>query len=97
MPGMKDRDLYLAAYDIADATRLRHALHAVKGYATGGQKSVFECFLSAGEQGSLLSEVRETVNLDEDAFLLLRLDPRAKVITLGIGVAPADPPFFYHG
>ncbi len=94
---MKDRNLYLAAYDIADATRLRHALHAVKGYATGGQKSVFESFLSAGEQGSLLAEVRETLDLDEDAFLLLRLDPRARMIALGIGVAPEDPPFFYHG
>lgn len=97
MPGMKDRDLYLAAYDIADSTRLRHALHAVKGYATGGQKSVFECFLSSGEQGSLLFEIRETLDLDEDAFLLLRLDPRAKTITLGIAVAAEDPPFFYHG
>lgn len=97
MPGMKDRDLYLAAYDIADPTRLRHALHAVKGYATGGQKSVFECFLSPSEQGALLSEVRGVLDIDEDAFLLLRLDPRAKVIALGIGVAPEDPPFFYHG
>ncbi|MHB8743778.1 MAG: CRISPR-associated endonuclease Cas2 [Sulfuricaulis sp.] len=94
---MKDRNLYLAAYDIADSTRLRHALHAVKGFATGGQKSVFECFLSVGERGTLLSEVRGLLDSDEDAFILLRLDPRAKVIALGIGVAPDDPPFFYHG
>lgn len=94
---MKDRDLYLAAYDIADATRLRYALQAVKGYATGGQKSVFECFLSAGEQGALLNEVRELLDEQEDCFMLLRLDPRAKVITLGMAVTPEDPPFFYHG
>lgn len=97
MSRMKDRDLYLAAYDIADPTRLRHALHAVKGYATGGQKSVFECFLSAGEQSALLADVRDMLDLDDDVFMLLRLDPRAKVIALGIGVAPDDPPFFYYG
>lgn len=97
MPRMKDRNLYLAAYDITDSTRLRHALHVVKGFATGGQKSVFEYFLSAGERGTLLSEVRGLLDSDEDAFILLRLDPRAKVIALGIGVAPDDPPFFYHG
>jgi len=94
---MKDRNLYLAAYDIADATRLRHTLHAIKGYASGGQKSVFECFLSTGEQSLLLNEVSESIDRGEDAFLLLRLDPRAKVIALGTGVAPEDPPFFYHG
>lgn len=94
---MKDRDLYLAAYDIAGATRLRHALHAVKGYATGGQKSVFECFLSAGERNDLIGEVRGLLDTEEDCFMLLRLDPRARVIALGIGVAPEDPPFFYHG
>lgn len=94
---MKDRDLYLAAYDIAAPTRLRHALQAVKGYATGGQKSVFECFLSRGEQGALLTEVAGLLDLEEDAFLLLRLDPRARVIALGLAVAPQDPPFFYHG
>jgi CRISPR-associated protein Cas2 len=97
MSRMKDRDLYLAAYDIADPGRLRHALHAIKGYATGGQKSVFECFLSAGEQGALLTDIRGMLDSDEDAFMLLRLDPRATVIALGIGVAPDDPPFFYHG
>lgn len=94
---MKDRNLYLAAYDIADATRLRHALHAVKGYATGGQKSVFECFLSAGERGGLVEEVRGLLDAEEDCFILLRLDPRARVIALGMAVAPDDPPFFYHG
>ena len=33
----------------------------------------------------------------DDAFFLLRLDPRATVHALGIATAPEDPPFFYYG
>jgi len=32
---------------------------------------------------------------DEDSFLLLRLDPRACVLTLGKALEPADSPYFY--
>lgn len=94
---MKDRDLYLAAYDVSAPDRLRDALHAVKGYVTGGQKSVYECFLSAGERQSLLGEIGATLDNGEDTFLLLRLDPRARMIALGIAVLAEDPPFFYQG
>jgi len=94
---MKDRDLYLAAYDISAPDRLRAMLYAVKGYATGGQKSVYECFLSQGERQELMTTIARIVEPDEDSFMLLRLDPRAKVIALGIAVPPEDPPFFYFG
>jgi len=94
---MKDRDLYLAAYDICAPSRLRAALQAVKGYATGGQKSVYECFLSPAEQGALVRTIAGFIDADEDGFLLLRLDPRARMIALGIAVMPEDPPFFYFG
>ncbi len=94
---MKDRDLYLAAYDIGSPSRLRAALHAVKGHATGGQKSVYECFLSQGERQALLQTVARVIEMQEDSFLLLRLDPRAKMLALGVAVPPEDPPFFYFG
>ena len=91
---MKQRTLYLAAYDIRDATRLRKALHVLKGYSTGGQKSVFECFLTEGERRRLLEEIGRVI-AEEDSFLMVRLDPRMRILTLGVGVAPVDPPFFY--
>ncbi len=97
MGAMKGRQLYLVAYDIADPSRLRRALHAVKGYATGGQKSVFECFLSAAERCALAEELVGILDPNEDALFILRLDPRARVIPLGIARAPEDPPVFYHG
>lgn len=43
---MKNRRLYLISYDISDAKRLRAALKLVRAYATGGQLSVHECWLS---------------------------------------------------
>ena len=94
---MKERDFYLAAYDISAPRRLRAALYAVKDYATGGQKSVYECFLSQGERQELMTTIARVIDPSEDSFMLLRLDPRAKIVTLGIAVPPEDPPFFYFG
>lgn len=93
---MKERDLFLAAYDVRSPDRLRDALYAVKGYATGGQKSAYECFLSPGEKAELLTAMKQALDPDEDAFLLLRLDPRATVLTLGLAVPPLDPPFYFY-
>ncbi|NIR62050.1 MAG: CRISPR-associated endonuclease Cas2, partial [Gammaproteobacteria bacterium] len=84
-------------YDVADPRRLKAMMDAVRGYATGGQRSVYECFLTAAERGELLATVDQIINPGTDAFLLVRLEPRRWVRTLGIGVAPEDPPFFYQG
>ena len=94
---MSRRALYLAAYDVSDAKRLRRALRAVKEHATGGQKSVYECYLSDAERDELLCELEGILDPQEDRFLLIRLDPRCRVETLGIAVQPADPDFFYVG
>lgn len=94
---MPQRALHIAAYDISDASRLRHALHVLKGYATGGQKSVFECYLTEAEHASLIHEVRQVIDDEEDRFVLLRLEQRAPVKALGMAVKPADPDFFYVG
>lgn len=94
---MAERDLYLAAYDVADPKRLRASLELVKAYATGGQKSVYEIFLTIAEKGELLKDMAQVLEESEDSFLLLRLDPRSRVHTLGIAEEPSDPPYFYFG
>jgi CRISPR-associated protein Cas2 len=94
---MTQRTLHIAAYDVSDPTRLREALKVLKGYATGRQKSVFECFLTAAEKRSLLAEVRAVLHPIEDRFLMVRLDPRGKIRVLGRAVKPTDPPWFYVG
>lgn len=94
---MATRILHLAAYDVSDPGRLREALKVLKGYASGRQKSVFECFLTTAERRRLLAEIRGVLDLEEDRFFLVRLDPRGHIRTLGIAVKPTDPPWFYVG
>ena len=92
---MSERILHLAAYDVTDDRRLVAALHIVRAYATGGQKSAYEVFLSPAEKGQLLLEMAQLLDEREDRFLLVRLDPRARVYTLGVANEPVDPPYFY--
>lgn len=94
---MPHRDLYLAAYDVTDSERLQAALHVLKGYASGGQKSVFECFLTVRERSALLGEIRGVLDISTDRFLLLPLPDHRRIRTLGIAIAPSDPEFYYVG
>ena len=89
--------MYLAAYDISEPKRLRKALKVLKGFSTGGQKSVFECPLAPVEIDVLLKKVKKVINREEDRFFLIHLEPRSKVRTLGIAQVVGDPAFFYVG
>ncbi len=91
------KTLFIAAYDIRDNKRLRRALKVIRAYASGGQKSVFECFLTAAESKKLLADVLLVIDETEDRFFLLKLDARCQVITLGKAVPPQDGSFYYVG
>lgn len=94
---MAHRHLHLACYDVAEPSRLAAALKLARRYATGGQKSVHEIFLTDAEREALVAAMRQLLNASTDRFLLLRLDPRSRVFTLGTALAPADPDYFYVG
>jgi len=96
MGTMDGRPLYIAAYDIARNRSRARACQLLKSFSTGGQKSVYECFLSPAAKKLLISGISPLIE-PEDRFLLVRLDPRSRVLTLGRAVAPEDPPFFYVG
>lgn len=91
------RTLYIVAYDITKAKRLRKARHFLKGYSTGGQKSVFECFLTDGELGTVELSLSQLINPQQDRIHIFTLDGRSRTHTLGIAVQPKDPSFFYFG
>jgi CRISPR-associated protein Cas2 len=91
------RTLYLVAYDICHPRRLARALKIVRAYATGGQKSVHECWLLPGDLLTLQRDLETVIDRDEDSVLFVRLDPRMKPRTLGIARPPADPAFFFVG
>lgn len=97
MAAMSHRDLHLACYDVAEPRRLTAALKLARRYATGGQKSAHELFLTPAERDKLVADMRALLDLSTDRFLMLRLDPRSRVHTLGKAVQPADPDYFYVG
>ena len=94
---MSKRSLFIAAYDVVSNSRRQQVHGAVKAYATGGQKSVYECFLTPMERKTLLVQTRRLINEREDRFALLRVEERTKPILLGIAIPPADPDFYYVG
>lgn len=94
---LTSRRLFLAAYDVRHPKRLRRALHIIKGYACGGQKSAFECWLTSTDIMRLIDDMQASLDLDEDRFALVPIDPLSQPIALGIAVAPSDPDFFYFG
>ncbi len=92
-----NRALYLIAYDITDDRRLNRVRTFLKGYSTGGQKSVYECFLSDGELRSVKSVLSRLIMVSEDRVHILRMDGRSRTHVLGIAVQPKDPSYFYIG
>lgn len=94
---MSQRQLYIAAYDVRDSKRLRNALKVVRAYASGGQKSVYECFLTPQEKSALLLEVDQVIDSSEDRFFLLKLEARGRIYMLGKAVPPQDGAFYYIG
>lgn len=93
---MPNRNLHIAAYDVREPSRLASALHLVRSYATGGQKSVHELFLTLAEKLALLNDM-DTLLHTEDRFLLMQLHRNTTVVTLGQAIEPNDPEFFYLG
>lgn len=91
------RHLYLVAYDVANAGRLNSVRQFLKGYSTGGQKSVYECFLTDAELEIVRATLKELIDTAEDRVHIFQMDGRSRTHTLGIGVQPEDHAFFYFG
>lgn len=92
---MDNRQLFLIAYDIADARRLNRVHQLANRHAMGGQKSFYECWLSPAERQNLMAQMSAQIDQDEDRILFLRLDPRQNVETLGCALSPKAIDFFY--
>ena len=91
------RHLFLVGYDIACPRRRRRVLRALKGHAIGGQKSLYECWLTSGELQEAMHEVRLIIDTSLDRVMFVRLDTRAAIHTRGVAVEPADGELFYVG
>lgn len=92
-----NRTLYLIAYDIRDDRRLNRVRNFLKGYSTGGQKSVYECFLTEGELRFITSKLKRLIREDEDRVHIFTMDGRSRTYAFGIALQPKDPEYFYIG
>lgn len=91
------RTLYLIAYDVTEGRRLNRVRHFLKGYSTGGQKSVYECFLTHGELRYVTERLHDLIEEEEDRLHVFTMDGRSRTHIIGIAVQPKDPSFFYFG
>jgi CRISPR-associated protein Cas2 len=87
----------LIAYDVGDDKRLTKVRELLKAYSTGGQKSVYECWLTPAELTEVRESLRRLIDVASDRAHVITLDGRSRPHTLGIAVPPADPTFFYFG
>jgi CRISPR-associated protein Cas2 len=86
---MPDRRLVIAAYDVASQRRLKRALKHCTAYASGGQKSVHECWVTGAERSALSGGLGKICRAD--AWLLADLGVNPRVIALGLGRPAARP------
>lgn len=72
------RTVHLIAYDICHPRRLHKVCRYLTGYKVGGQKSVFEVWLTAAELARIRADLEKLMDVTEDRLHILALDPRMK-------------------
>ena len=77
------RSLYLVAYDVCEPHRLQRVCRYLTGYKVGGQKSVFEVWVTPGELRHIRADLDALMEPAEDRLHILALDPRMKPRCLG--------------
>ena len=87
------RTLYLVCYDVSDAKRWRRVHQYLIGYKVGGQKSFFECWLTAAELREVRLTLAELIDPAEDRVHIFQLDPRMRRDLLGRATAPVTDVF----
>lgn len=80
---MPRRTPYIIAYDISCPTRQRHARELLRGYASGGQYSMFECWLTATEYRHVKNTLEQTLHPATDRLHIFRLTEQTEPRLLG--------------
>jgi len=75
----------LIAYDVSDPKRLYRTLKILKRWRLDGQKSVHECMMTPEQVAALKNELAYIMNEEEDKLLMVWLDKRRPIESLGTG------------
>ena len=84
---------YLVAYDICDPKRLRNVHKKVEGYAIGGQKSFYECWLTMAELTIFKQQLYELIEITEDKIYIFQIPKDTKPQLFGRAKLQSIQPF----
>lgn len=87
------RSLYLVAYDVCNPRRLRKVCKYLTGFKVGGQKSVYECWVTPAELRTMRGELEDLMDRTEDRLHIVALDPRMQTRCFGVAT-PFQPGHF---
>ncbi len=82
------RKIYLVCYFVCDPRRLRRVHKYLLGYKVGGQKSFYECWLTAAELRDVQQTLAKLLDVEEDRAHIFQLDPRMQRNLLGLASEP---------
>lgn len=82
------RSLYLVCYDVSCPKRLYRVHRFLLAYKVGGQKSFFECWLTAADLREVRQQLEALIEPTEDRVHIFQLDPRMKLEGLGLATVP---------
>ena len=89
-PLMSDaaRTLFLVCYDVSCPKRLYRVHRYLLGFKVGGQKSFYECWLTAAELAAVRRTLEALLDPAEDRAHIFQLDARMKTEGLGRATRP---------
>ncbi len=87
------RTLFLVCYDIGNPKRLYRVHRYLLGYKVGGQKSLYECWLTPAELRQIRQTLEDLIDPTQDRAHIFQLDPRMKIEGLGLATHPATDAF----
>lgn len=87
------RTLFLVCYDVCDNKLRRRVQKYLMAYKVGGQKSFFECWLTAADLRDVRRTLAELLDPSEDRAHLFQLDPRMRRDMLGRATEPVTDVF----
>lgn len=80
---MSHTSIFLVAYDIAEASRLRRVYRFLLGYRVGGQKSVLEIIATPADLLHIENTLSTLIDPSEDRLHIVALDPRMRTRCIG--------------
>ena len=87
---MPHREPYIIAYDISCPRRQHRARKLLRGYSTGGQKSLFECWLTQKELQNLYATLSAELQTQTDRLHIFHLTENTEARLLGKAQALAN-------